>query len=42
MGHDAFMGTFATTNKAFEVSEIVNALQFPSTDGDSGCLGAST
>ena len=36
------MGTFVTTNKAFELSEIVDAVQFLSTVGDSWCLGAST
>lgn len=27
-GHDVFMGTIVTTNKASEISEIVNALRF--------------
>ena len=42
VGLDAFMGTFVTINKAFDLSEIVDAVQFLSTVGDSGCLGAST
>lgn len=42
VGLDAFIGTFVSTNKAFELSEIVDTVQFLSTVGDSGCLGAST